>query len=77
MPYETRIMELLVGPGGEPAHSEMATTIRITDEGSGEFVEVEQHGGPGIGKISIARDEWPALRDAIERMIRDCRGEAQ
>ncbi len=75
MPYETRIMELLVGPEGAPSHSDMATSVSITDEGGGEFVEVEQSGGPGIGKISIARDEWPALRDAIDRLIADCRGD--
>lgn len=75
MPYETRTMSLLVGPEGDPSYSEMATTISIAQEGNGEFVEVEQHGGPGVGKIAINPDEWPALRDAIERMIRDCRGD--
>ena len=75
MPYETRVMELLVAPEGAPSHSDMATSVSITDEGSGEFVEVEQHGGPGIGKIAINPAEWPALRDAIERLIADCRGD--
>lgn len=73
MPYETRTMALLVGPDSEPSYSDMVSIIRIAQEGNGEFVEVEQHGG----KIAINPDEWPALRDAIERMIRDCRGEAQ
>lgn len=75
MPYETRTMALLVGPDGAPSYSDMVSTISIAQEGSGEFVEVEQH-GPGVGKIAINPDEWPALRDAIERMIRDCRGDA-
>lgn len=73
MAYETRTLALLVVKHGEPVFSEMATTVRIEDEAAGEFVEVEQHGGPGLGKIAISPDEWPALREVIDRMIKECR----
>lgn len=53
----------------------MATTVEIIDEAAGEFVVVEQHGRTGIGKIMINPEEWPAIRRAIDRMIRECREE--
>lgn len=69
-----RVTRLVVSPSFEPIFSEMATTVTIEDEAAGEFVEVEQNGGPGIGKIQISPEEWPALRAAINRMIKMCRG---
>lgn len=71
--YETRTLSLLVVKANEPIFSEMATTIRITDEAGGEFVEVEQHGTPEMGKIAINPEEWPVLREAIDRMVAECR----
>jgi len=70
---ETRVTQIVVCPPGEPLFSEMATTVQITDEAAGEFVEVSQTGAPGIGKVQINREEWPALRAAINRMVRQCR----
>ena len=74
-PYETRTTALTVAPVGEPTFSEMATTIGICDEAAGEFVEVKQRGRVDIGKIQIYPEEWPALRDAIDRMVAECRSE--
>ena len=74
-PIETRITQLVVCPQGEPLFSEMATAIKITDEAGGEFVEVSQN-GPGLGKIWINPEEWPALRAAINRQIKKCRDAA-
>lgn len=51
----------------------MATTVAICDEAAGEFVEVTQHGRVDIGKIQINPEEWPSLREAIDRMIKACR----
>jgi len=73
--YETRVMALLVVPVGQPQFSEMATTVEIVDEAAGEFVEVGQRGRADIGKIMINPEEWPSLRDAIDRMIKECREE--
>lgn len=71
--YETRTLSLIVAPAGSEIFSEMATTVEITDESSGEFVQVIQHGHTGLGKIAIEPKEWPALRAAIDRMIEQCR----
>lgn len=71
-PYRTRTMSLLVVPHGEPAFSEMATTVEIEDEAAGEFVIVSQVGRVDLGKIAINPEEWPALRAAINRMVRAC-----
>lgn len=73
MKYETRVTALVVLPVGQETYSEMATTVAIADEAAGEFVEVKQHGRVDIGKIQINPEEWPALRDAIDLMIAECR----
>lgn len=71
---KTRVTQLVVVPEGEPLFSEMATTIEITDEaGGGEFVLVSQVGRVDVGKITINPEEWPALRAAINRLVRHCR----
>lgn len=75
MKYETRVTALVVLPVGQPTFSEMATTVEIADEAAGEFVEVKQRGRIDIGKIQINPEEWPALREAIDRMIAGCRCE--
>lgn len=77
MEYETRAMSLMVLPKGQPIYSEMATTITIVDEAAGEFVEVEQSGRTDVGKIAIAPCELPALRNAIDRLIGECRQDSR
>lgn len=72
-PYEIRTTAMTVAPVGDSTYSEMATTIAIADEAAGEFVEVTQHGRVDIGKIQINPEEWPSLREAIDRMIKACR----
>jgi hypothetical protein len=52
--------------------SEMATTVSVDDEGSGEYVKAEQ---TNTGAILINPDEWPAIKEAIDRMISECRSE--
>lgn len=71
--YETRITQLTVAPAKEPIFSEMATTVTLEDEAAGEYVVVEQLVRDAPGKIAIVPDEWPVLRDAIDRMIQECR----
>lgn len=70
---KTRVTQLVVVPDGEPLFSEMATTVQITDEAGGEYVEVSQEGRTDLGKIAINPEEWPALRAAINRLVRQCR----
>lgn len=73
--YEARTMSLVIAPKGEPIFSECATHVRIVDEAAGEFVEVEQQGGLGLGKIQLTPEEWPHIRKAIDRMIKQCRSD--
>lgn len=68
MPYEVLTHSLIVVPEGDPIYSETATTVRLVDEAAGMFVEVEQH-GRDVDKIAIDPEEWPAIRDAIDRMM--------
>lgn len=70
--YQTRVTSLAVFQEGETLFSEMTTTVSIDDEAAGEFVVVEQVGRTDIGKIAINPEEWPALRSAINRMVKQC-----
>lgn len=74
MTYETRTIGLILAPKGAPIFSEQATEIKIVDESAGEFVEVCQSGRVDLGKIAISPEEWPALRGAIDSLIKECRG---
>ena len=73
MDYEIRTVGLLVVPKEQAIFSEYATEIKIVDEAAGEFLEVSQCGRTDLGKIAISPQEWPTLRDAIDRMIKQCR----
>ena len=73
MGFERRVTAVTVCKKGEPIFSDYATRVEIVDEAAGEFVEVSQAGREGGGKIAIASDEWPALRDAIDELIAACR----
>jgi len=76
--YVQRVTEITVLPAGMSPSSERATRIKIADEGGGEFVEVEQIDSSLIsGLIRIDPDEWPHIRDAIDKMIAECMTEAK
>lgn len=66
--YETLLSLITVKPKDEPIYSENATAISLEDEGAGLFVTVSQDGR----KIGINPEEWPHIRDAIERIIALC-----
>jgi hypothetical protein len=75
-PYTTRVTRLSVLPDGEPIFSEQCAHISIEDEAAGEFVQVQQRSGRSDAEtqtIAIDPDEWPHLRDAIDRMIKECK----
>jgi len=65
-----RVIEKIVVPKGEPIFSERATTIRIVDEATGEFLKVVQdYDDMEAGTICIDRDEWPLIKKTIDEMI--------
>jgi hypothetical protein len=73
MTYETRTVKVSVAPKGEPLFQNGVTNIEIIDEASGEFLEVSQCNDTNDGKILIDPYEWPTLRAAIDKMIKECR----
>lgn len=73
--YEIRTTGLIVVPESQRLFDERATEIRIVDEANGEFVSVRQPRDDGVGELRIDKDEWPTLREAIDRMVGECRDE--
>ena len=67
--YVVRLKSLLVAPEGDRMFSELVTEIYIEDEAAGEFVEVKQE----RGHIAINPEEWPTIRRAINRLVKECR----
>lgn len=57
-------------PADEAIFGNGVTIITIEDEAAGEFLEITQPGGDG--KIYIAPEEWPAIRQAIDHAIAAC-----
>ena len=68
-PYKIRVTQISIMPRDEPIFSEQCTTITILDEAAGEFLEVSQEGG----KLRFDAEEWPHVRDAVEKMFKLCR----
>jgi hypothetical protein len=73
--FDTRTTQLTIAPKGDAIYSEMATTIEIVDDAGGEYVIVDQSGRDGGGKVAINPEEWPAIRAAINRMVKQCKDE--
>lgn len=71
--YTKRVTQITATPTDMPIFAEEATTITIEDAAAGEYVIVEQGNGAAAGKIAISPEDWPALRSAINRMIKECR----
>jgi hypothetical protein len=75
MSYETRIKSVIVLPEGASMYNENATTVSIEDESCGEFVVVSQY-IDDHQKIRIDREEWPAIRSAINKAVKNLKEEA-
>jgi hypothetical protein len=74
MKYETRTLKIAVCVKGEPIFHEGTTEIEIVDEAAGEFLKITQSpddAEPGV--IRIDAIEWPMLKAAIDRMLKECR----
>ena len=76
MNYETRITKVTVLPKGEDLFHEGATEIAIVDEAGGEYLEIKQCSDMYDGTIAIDLYEWPAIKAAIDKMIKECRSNA-
>ena len=70
-----RVTQITIAPEGEPIYSERAYVVQIEDEAGGEFLSIQCHDDQcANGQIRMDPQEWPALRDAIDRMVKECRG---
>ena len=69
MTYETRTTKMIVGVKGEQIFDDSVTKIEIVDEAAGEFLEISQD----EQKLRFDAEEWPHVRDAIEKMFKLCR----
>lgn len=67
----TRTTQLTVAPEGADLYDDRSTHIEIDDEGGGEFIKVVQP--CGSADIRFDQDEWPAIRAAIDKMIKECK----
>lgn len=68
--FTQRITQVTVAAEFATVISETATRITIEDEAAGEMVSVEQ---PDRGaKVLVSPEEWPQIRDAIDKMIAAC-----
>ena len=66
---ETRVVVMVIAPIGSTVLSDLATRVEINDEGGGEYVEVSQ----GSSSINIDPAEWPRIKAAIDKLIKNCR----
>jgi len=73
--HPIRVTQLHVMPRGKPTFDEQATIVDIIDEAVGEFLNVRQHKTQERPGIDIDQAEWPAIREAIDYMIGQCRRE--
>jgi hypothetical protein len=60
---------MIVGVKGEQIFDDSVTEIEIVDEAAGEFLEISQDNV----KLRFDAEEWPHVRDAIEKMFKLCR----
>jgi hypothetical protein len=72
MIYINRAIKWTVVREKETLLDALATDIEIVCEGAGEFVEVKQP-PEEFGKVQIAPEEWPAIREAIDCAVKLCR----
>ena len=71
-PNTTIITKLCVVPSGKPIYDEAATTVGLDDEGGGLFVTIRQEENLSTNEVKIDPEEWPAIRAAVNRMVREC-----
>ena len=72
--HDIRVTQLTITPPGRQTFDEEAFVVEIVDEAGGEFVTVEWLADTqSPNKIAINKEEWPALRDAIEYMVGQCK----
>ena len=72
MTYRTITTQRRVIPAGKTIDDEGVTIIGMDDEGGGLFVTIRQEGNLDTNEVKIDPEEWPAIRAAVNRMVREC-----
>jgi hypothetical protein len=71
--YETMTKSILVKRKGSPIYDITVTEIGVETEGDGLYAYVRQVPDDGPEQmIRIDQDEWPLIKQAIDRMIGIC-----
>lgn len=69
-----RTLKIAVMPKDAAIFDELATIIEIQDDGGGEFLSITQSDSSlAAGEIKIDSNDWPHVRDAIEKMLKECK----
>ena len=71
---ETRILSLVVTGDGKQVFDVSASVVSIDGDASGDYFKVHHLSvdcEPGVIKIDTY--EWPTLRKAINKMVKNCR----
>lgn len=66
---QTRITRIHVTP--DTIFNERAFSVEIVDEGGGEYLVIRNDSD----QLAIDDHQWPAMRDAIDLMVRNVRTE--
>ena len=69
MEYERKTTEIVVKPKDEQVFSINATTIRVADEGGGEFVTLTQETDDVERTIAVEKDDWPLIAAVVSEMM--------
>ena len=72
MKYAKITKSFVVRPPYEPIYSEAATEITLEDEAAGLFVSIIQRKGDGERKVSVCKEEWPLIRQAVDHLMEVC-----
>jgi len=68
---KARVTQYTIAPEGEPIFHERAYTVTIDDQAAGEYVVIHSM-DEDAGKLTVDPQDWPALREAIDTLIREC-----
>ena len=68
-----RITKMSITPNDCELFDDNATHISIEDEGGGEFIAILQPHMPSGCETRIDTNEWPAIRAAVNKLIKECK----
>lgn len=70
---EIRVCRIHVVQPGKRLYEKGVIAVSIEDHGGKESVLVHQIDSSRAGIVVVKPDEWPASREAIDRMVKECR----